>query len=648
MVIRHSATPFAFRSSNFSIFLNELALNLPGRYIDHSFDGLWDNDANPGDYFDCTVGNGPNYITFNINSILSSLGSGSIVPTTLTRIGRVRIPITNPSACNNYTWRLVPMAVRDWNGVNIKPLGNWINSASCINLCNPCSFAIAESTPSTDIPTCLAKDVSGNYYMGGTKGNVGFLTKYQATGTPIWSKNFGSSVNGVVINASGNAVITGGFLSSTSFAGLSYTALSTSNSTDAYIAILDANGDVLNAKKIGNNSIDEGRALAQDISGNLYMTGIFNLTVDFDPNAGEVLKTSAGLRDIFVLKLNSNLDFQWVFNAGSNTTDWANAITVNNSAVYVTGQYQNSFLTLNSAGSYDGFVLKLDINSGALVWASSFGNTGAEDKGASITSDASGNVYVCGTFQGNVLGQNANGSNADVLLFSLDTDANLRWSKKGGGNGKDVGYSISMQGTELMATGYLRNGGSFTGSPSTINGIVGSNEIFVVKYSESGNFVCFRLMGGTANQEGRVILMDGTNYILAGVNNGVFVAETDDVNTLTLTSTGSVDGFLMLAKACTSGAQKTDDQTFTEFVSESNDLSSIKIYPQPTSNELFISDLPDGKKIISVYDLLGKLMIQVESVESKENLILESFSNGIYLVEIQTDKEVITQKIIKN
>jgi len=135
MVIRHSSTPFAFRSSNFSIFLNSSALNLSARYVDHAFDGPWDDGNNATNYFDLSVGGGIDYITFNINSIFNSPGSGTNLPMAWTRIGRVRVPITDPTSCTNYSWRLGPMSVRDWGGNNIKPLGDWIEGTACIPLC---------------------------------------------------------------------------------------------------------------------------------------------------------------------------------------------------------------------------------------------------------------------------------------------------------------------------------------------------------------------------------------------------------------------------------------------------------------------------------------------------------------------------------
>ncbi len=63
--------------------------------------------------------------------------------------------------------------------------------------------------------------------------------------------------------------------------------------------------DFVWAKQMGGTSFDEGFGVAVDGSGNVYTTGQFQRTTDFDPGAGVFNLTSAGSRDIFVSKLDS-------------------------------------------------------------------------------------------------------------------------------------------------------------------------------------------------------------------------------------------------------------------------------------------------------------------------------------------------------
>ncbi len=70
------------------------------------------------------------------------------------------------------------------------------------------------------------------------------------------------------------------------------------------------------AAGMGGTGNEEGKAVAVDASGNVYTTGYFGGTADFDPGVGTANLTSAGNRDIFVSKLDSAGDFVWAKRMG--------------------------------------------------------------------------------------------------------------------------------------------------------------------------------------------------------------------------------------------------------------------------------------------------------------------------------------------
>jgi hypothetical protein len=85
------------------------------------------------------------------------------------------------------------------------------------------------------------------------------------------------------------------------------------------------------AKRIGGISGDDGYSIVVDSSGNVYTTGGFLYTVDFDPGVGTSNLISAGLNDIFILKLDAAGNFLWAKSMGGTDTDRGISISVDGS-----------------------------------------------------------------------------------------------------------------------------------------------------------------------------------------------------------------------------------------------------------------------------------------------------------------------------
>ena len=100
------------------------------------------------------------------------------------------------------------------------------------------------------------------------------------------------------------------------------------------------------------------------------------------------------------------LNWQWAKSAGGTTLDAGYSISTDAGGnVLVTGLFQSSSISFgsttltNAGGGYlDIFVVKYDASGNAL-WAKSAGGTSSDDRGFAISTDASGNVLVTGSFQ---------------------------------------------------------------------------------------------------------------------------------------------------------------------------------------------------------------------------------------------------------
>jgi hypothetical protein len=253
---------------------------------------------------------------------------------------------------------------------------------------------------------------------------------------------------------------------------------------------------------MGGTGADMGASIAVDASGNVYTTGFFSGTADFDPGAGAFILSSEGNNDTFISKLDASGDFVWAKRTNRRTFSFSDgrSIAVDASGnVYTTGDFDGitdfdpgaGAFNLISAGDQDIFISKLDA-SGNLVWAKQMGGTGF-DVGHSIAIDTSGNLYITGVFWGTadfdpgagVFNLSSAGS-FDVFISKLDASGNFVWAKQMGGTNDDVGHSIAVDASgNVYTTGYFEGTAYFDPGAGAFNiSSAGGNDIFVYKMSQ--------------------------------------------------------------------------------------------------------------------------------------------------------------------
>jgi len=128
-----------------------------------------------------------------------------------------------------------------------------------------------------------------------------------STSTKSFAVSFGGTSMdvgyGIAVDSSGNSYITGDFSGTVDFGGGDVTS---AGSNDIFVLKLDSSGVFQWVYTKGGTSSDYAYGITVDSSGNSYITGFFNGTVDF--GGGDI--TSAGSSDIFVLKLNPSGIFE--------------------------------------------------------------------------------------------------------------------------------------------------------------------------------------------------------------------------------------------------------------------------------------------------------------------------------------------------
>ncbi len=333
----------------------------------------------------------------------------------------------------------------------------------------------------------------------------------------------------VAVDNLGAVITTGTFQSVCDFdPSLGNSSLTSAGSYDIFVQKLDASGNFSWARRFGANLADYGQGLATDALGNIYVTGYFQNTVDFDPGAGVANLTSTGSGDIFVIKLSSAGNFIWARNLGSSGQDFANGIAVDEAgAAYTTGffSYTADFdpgvgiYNLTAVGGEDIFVSKLD-SSGNFRWAGRIGSFN-DDVGYSVYA-AQGFVYFGGEYKGSAdfdpgLGTSSLSflGGADAFVLKMDTAGNFKWAKRlsGADYEKVLGITADREGN-VITTGHFENTVDFDpGAGNFSMTDFGILDIFVQKMDSLGNFLWAKQMGGSGFDEGYSVACDSSNFI---------------------------------------------------------------------------------------------------------------------------------------
>jgi Secretion system C-terminal sorting domain/Beta-propeller repeat len=509
---------------------------------------------------------------------------------------------------------------------------------------------------------------AGVFNLTSAGNNDLFISKLDASGNFVWAKRMGAAGNdiskSIALDDFANVYTTGSFGGTVDFdPGAGVFNLTSAGNNDFYISKLDSAGNFVWAKQTGGTNADNGLCIALDDSGNVYTTGSFQGTVDFDPGAGIFNLTSTGNNDIFISKLDGSGNFVWAKALGGISNDVGYSITADKTgsgAVYITGSFSDTADFDPGAGTFnlvslqqgpDIFISKLD-SSGNFEWAKAMGGT-SSDAGYSIAIDASGNVYTTGFFYGTADFDPGTGTfnlttagNGDIFISKLDSSGNFAWAKRMGAADYDYGNSIALDAAaDVYTTGTFLGTVDFDPGAGTFNlTSAGGIDIFICKLDSSGNFAWAKKAGAINDDEGHSIALDAFGSVhVAGHFNSTAISFDTTVLTNADNTGFTTDVFIA----------KLDTTIITETNDVENFSTGIFLFPNPFSNSTTISFFLSRSQKVSlrIFDLNGRLVTTLADkiFDAGENELVwnaSEMNTGIYFLQLQSTENLKMEKLI--
>ena len=252
-----------------------------------------------------------------------------------------------------------------------------------------------------------------------------FVAKYNSNGDFIWVNNTGCDKNWVSIKSDNqcNILVAGD-----------------EGGQAVVYSKYNSSGTMMWNKYLGNGFGVEFGELEIDTNGDLLMIGTFFGIIDMDPGAPVVSLFTAGSRDVFLGKYNSNGDYIWGERLGSNkptNDEWGYSIAIDeNNNFTISGIFSDTVdfdleaIVNNMVGGYGSKYIVEYNSSGSLLWVKCIVNGGSTGKD-NLLVDYAGNTILAGSYSGTTAVDFNSGSGvelrtsngqADIFILKLSND----------------------------------------------------------------------------------------------------------------------------------------------------------------------------------------------------------------------------------
>jgi hypothetical protein len=514
-----------------------------------------------------------------------------------------------------------------------------------------------DAQPTADYGFVLAGSSLSNKTGNKTDDNQGdldyWIWKMDEKGDLDWQKSIGGSgfdlLQSIKNTRDGGFILAGTSSSSTSFQKKE----DCKGITDFWVVKLDASGGEQWQRTIGGSGQDELLCAFQTKDGGYILGGSSSsnppvISIKADAKSIPTTKAdlfnksekSRGNMDYWIVKLDKQGDIEWQRTYGGQYTDVLRSMEQTTDNGYVLAGYSNSPIsgdkTVSNKGIGDFWVIKIN-DTGEIQWQNTYGAEGDDQP------------YVIHQTidEGYIVGGNSNSKNAlttmggivsngtDYWVLKLDKDGEVLWSKTYDFGKVDILTSL----VENRDQTYLIGGYAQGENKRPREGIVGKamgmvskekdgvNDYIALKIDAKGEEIWNRTVGSAGEDILRKLVetRDG-GYLMAGTSNS---SASKDKN-------GSIGGndFWVV---------KLKDKEKVEKVK-----SSIEAIPNPVTtytNVIIGYDFKEGTA--TLVDMTGRILQEFAITSRTVPVNLSTYSEGIYIIKIQTDVKTESVKVIK-
>ena len=278
-----------------------------------------------------------------------------------------------------------------------------------------------------------------------------------------------------------------------------YVAGITGNPPGVFLRKYDLDGNLV-WSQLGAGGDIFPQAVAVDDSG-VYVAGYIQFPQDPSLNA-----------DAFLWKYDLDGNVVWIRTFGTPETDYANAVAVDASGVYVGGFTFGTFP--GGTGTGTAFIRKYNSN-GSVVWTRQFGSSGLT--GVSALAHSAFGLYIAGWTEGTFPDQPTFTGVQDAFLRRCDLDGNVLWTHQFEASNVADASSVAVNESSVYVGGVI------------------DVDAFLRKYDPDGNVVWTRRFSSQNGVGTYAVAFTGFSVYVAGYTQGALSNET---------SAGGYDAFV--------------------------------------------------------------------------------------------------------